>query len=212
MLTPEQRDQIESKLNRYFAIDGTYEIDDQGLVSVAGSVALRLNTFTRMPVHFDVVSGNFQMDRCGLKTLQGFPRRVAGHVSIARTKVSSLWGGPELVGGSFWAYGCLLKNLVGAPRQVLQQFVVYNNDLNSYDHIPQGCSNVTLPYNPTLGVLRLLQYPKVEFVAQFGSGAMRQALLLTDIVNKYTGSNSPGDILSCRDELADAGFEGNAEW
>jgi hypothetical protein len=212
MITQEQRLQIESLLLKQFDIDGEYEIDGQGLVSVQGTVNKANNMITRLPVRFDVVRDHFQMDRCALRSMVGFPRRVGGSVSVSRTGVASLADSPEFVGGNFWAYGCQLKNLVGAPLEVKGKFAVHDNDLKSYDHIPQGCKEIVLPYNPTLGVLRLLTYPKIEIISMGDNASRDRAFLLSHIVNHYAGTTNPGDILRCASELNEHGFEGNAEW
>ena len=212
MITSEQRADIEYNLHIQMEIDGPYEIDDQGRVSVDGSVQRRNEMMTQLKVNFLSVSGNFKMDRCALRTLEGFPQTVSGHVSIAHTNVRSLKGSPEFVGGHFWAYGCRLKNLLGAPQKVRGKFAVYNNDLTSYEHMPQECQELELPYNPQLGVLQLLEYPKIQFFATANSSNKSQATLLTNIVSKYAGTNNPGDILRCASELNEHGLEGNAEW
>lgn len=211
MLTAEQKDQIDVHLHDQFEIDGEYEIDDEGVINVHGGVIRRSEQMTRLKVRFGVITQSMQVDRCRLKSLQGFPHEVGGGVSIARTLVSSLQGAPRTVGSNFWAYGCQLKNLTGAPEHVGGKFVVHDNDLTSYDHVPTGCTYVELPYNPQIPVLRLLAYPMIQITSIGNTTSRQRASPLTKILNKYAGEGKKG-ALACAAELIKAGFKDNARW
>lgn len=176
-------DNIEKLLKQYFKIEGEVTIDDLGVVDVSGNVRLK-KSCTKIPVTFGKVGGDFWCQDNQLMSLAGAPNHVGGDFSCHDNQLASLAGAPDHVGGDFWCYRNQLTSLAGAPDQVGGGFY---------------CT-----WNKNLPLLRLLVYKDV-FMNMSPS-------LVSKIINKYSGTTNPGDVLRCASELNEAGFEGNAEW
>lgn len=224
---------IHEYLRDHLHIDGEYEIQPDGTVDVDGSIESMHNSIYELQVKFGTVTGHVRLDRIHLTSLQGFPHTVGGNVSVARTPIKSLQGAPLTVAGNFWAYGCKhltnlqgapshvgqdfythqckLKSLSGAPTHVGGVFDVSNNPLVSYDPLPQGSSQLSLPYNEHVGVLKLLSYPRVYLSQDGVTRDLDKVRAANHIIQKYVGQGKSA-ILNCALELKQAGLEGNAKW
>lgn len=226
---------IDIILDQQVQIDGDYQVDADGTVNVVGNVEYK-TAINKLWVQFGTVVGNFTRSRATpqnprLNTLSGFPRKVEGGVSVARSQIKDLTHAPNQVGGNFWAYHCAqLQSLHGAPRWVGGNFVAYNcaltslkgaplvvkgmfevsgNPLENYDHVPEGCVSVKLPYNKSAPILRLLVYPEVTFT---WDGVTTQAHPFVDeVMRKYAGQGRAGAIKAAA-ELVKAGYKENARW
>ena len=89
------RDLVSDKrLNKYFQVDGHYEIND-GLVAVDGDCTL-LKTWSgpTLPVKFSKVSGTFNVIDSNLETLEGSPTHVESFLCSRSRKLKTLKGGP----------------------------------------------------------------------------------------------------------------------
>ena len=227
---------IDIILKQQVQILGQHDVDADGTVNVQGDVIYK-TSINRIRVQFGTVTGNFDRSlytrqNPRLTTLTGFPRRVGGSVSMARSQIKdlshapnqvggsfyayhcnnlrSLHGAPRWVGGSFMAYNCQLTSLLGAPLVVKGQFSVENNPLENYDHMPEGCKRVILPYNRNAPILRLLVYPEVHFV--WGGGVtLGRHDVVNEIMKKYAGQGKSGAIKAAA-ELIRAGYKENARW
>jgi hypothetical protein len=226
---------IDIILGQQVKIYGDHDVNADGEVNVVGDVVFT-NSINHLKVQFGTVSGDFKRSAVSLPTprlnsLVGFPRKVTGSVSVARSRISDLTHAPNQVGGSFWAYHCAnLISLHGAPRWVGGDFKAYNcaltslkgaplmvkgifevrgNPLENYDHVPEGCAAVIVPYNKSAPILRLLVYPEVTFT---WDGVTPQAHPAVDhIMRKYAGQGKPGAIKAAA-ELIRAGYKENAKW
>lgn len=219
---------------------GTYQVDEHGVVNVTGNV-LYDPRISKLKVQFGTITGSidkpigskFQKSP-QLTTLVGFPRRVGHNVGISGSQIKDLSHAPNQVGGSFSAYRCKnLTSLQGAPRWVGKDFLVYDckltslkgaplrvggvfdatgNPLENYDHVPEGCSEVRLPYLPHAPMLKLLVYPKLHFEYMDPLNKWLQNVPpVNEIMNKYAGQGKVG-ALKCAAELIKAGYKENARW
>jgi hypothetical protein len=226
---------IDIILDQQVDIQGEYEVDSDGVVNVHGDVEYK-TSINKLRVQFGTVSESFLRSRSTgqnprLINLNGFPRQVGGSVSVARSRIKdlvhapnrvggsfyayycedlvSLQGAPRWVGGDFKAYNCALTSLQGAPLVVKGVFEVRGNPLENYDHVPEGCAAVIVPYNRSAPILRLLQYPEVSFT---WDGVTKQAHPAVDaIMRKYAGQGRTGAIKAAA-ELIKAGYKDNAKW
>jgi hypothetical protein len=226
---------IEQMLKKQVDIDGDYEITADGVVDVVGNVDYKTNV-NYLNVQFGTVTGRFarSFHSAGLprlNSLKGFPHSVGRDVSVARTrikdlthapshvpgsfyayhcyKLTSLQGAPTWVGGDFLAYKCALTSLVGAPRVVKGIFDVHQNPLENYDHLPESCLSVQLPYLKHAPMLRLLMYPDVHF--RFDEATQQSHATVNEIMLKYAGTGRAGAIKAAV-ELIRAGYKENARW
>ena len=118
-LTEEQKDFLNS------VVQGTWEINSQGLIDVNGTVSILEKTIKKFPVKFGTVSGDFIcMDCPSLTSLKGAPQKVDRSFYCLRcTSLVSLEGAPQKVKGDFSCSGCTsLRTLEGAPREVGEDF------------------------------------------------------------------------------------------
>ena len=224
---------IHEYLQTHVHIDGEYEIQPDGTVDVHGSIESQHFALYELKVKFGTVTGNVSLSRIHLTSLKGFPHTVGGTVSVARTPIRSLKGAPTRVGGNFWAYGCKnlktlvggphhvggsffahqckLKTLTGAPTHVGGVFDVTQNPLTSYDPLPQGSTQVNLPYNENAAVLKLLNYPLIHFTADGVTPDLDKVRAINTIMHKYAGKGKAA-ALNCALELKQSGFGSNARW
>ncbi len=230
---------IDIILRQQVRINGTYQVDEDGVVNVQGDV-LYDSSISKLGVQFGTISGNIDSPykikpkAKRLTKLAGFPRKVMGYVSVSNSKIKDLSHAPNQVGGTFYASGCPnLTSLHGAPRWVGKDFIVHEcnltslqgapltvngvfdasyNPLENYDHLPEGCKEVILPYLPHAPVLKLLMYPKIHLKYR----DMLNILIgnvhpINEILNKYAGQGKAGAI-KCAAELVKAGYKENARW
>jgi hypothetical protein len=192
---------IELLLRQHFIINGSYEIDAQGEVSITGSVAVR-STIKQLPVSFAHVSKNFRCERNHLVTLAGAPRSVGGDFWCQENLFTSLEHSPVTVGGSFVCHNNQLSTLQGAPRSVGGTFNCAHNPLQSIQHAPDA-DTLIFNYEPHMPLLQILKYKNtVMFEAP-------QDVRI--ILNKYVGTGKKG-ALACAAELIRAGYRENARW
>jgi hypothetical protein len=228
-------DHINIILDQQVNIHGEHDVNTDHTVDVEGDVEYK-TSINQLRVQFGTITGSFVRNRSTpqdprLNSLVGFPRKVEGSVSVARSRIRDLTHAPNQVEGHFWAYHCAqLQSLHGAPRWVGGNFVAYNcaltslkgaplvvkglfevsgNPLENYDHIPEGCVSVKLPYNKSAPILRLLVYPEVTFT---WDGVTTQAHPFVDeVMRKYAGQGRAGAIRAAA-ELVKAGYKENARW
>lgn len=230
LIDPEE---IEQYLNTQLTIVGTYTIQPDHTVDVVGSVEVNAFAIYQLKVKFGTVTGNVNLSRIHLTILEGFPHTVGGDVTVARTPIKSLQGARTRVEGHFWAYHCKylktlaglpayvgknfvaykckIKTLMGAPEHVGQMFDVTDNPLVSYDPLPQGSSQLSLPYNEHVGLFKLLSYPRVHLSQDGVTCDLDKVKSANHIIQKYVGQGKSA-ILNCALELKQAGLEGNAKW
>jgi hypothetical protein len=189
-------DLIHKTLLQNFHHIGRVEIDDQGHVSVHGSVAASSN-FSQLPVTFSHVAGTFDLK--------------------IQPTLTTLVGCPNIVGGDFRVLGSILNTLEGAPIEIEGNARFGNqshHDLKNLLGFPRRVGGITrVRYQPDLGMLRLLNTQKeiVLYISQGYEFLARDGAKVSDILNKYVGEGKRGAI-RCQKELISAGFEGNARW
>ena len=133
-----------------------YTIREDGLVDVDGDIDFFEKSFTKFPIKFGKVSGNFKCWKSyNLTSLEGAPTEVGGNFScFSCTNLTSLEGAPKSVGGFFYCSGCPnLTSLEGAPTKVGRGFDCSNcYNLTSLEGAPtsvggyftvQGCTKLT---------------------------------------------------------------------
>jgi hypothetical protein len=220
-------EKIQKLLKKYFEIDGKISIDSKtGSVDVDGLVLLKQSTkVTQLPVRFGHVGGSFDCRNNQLKTLEGAPGHVdggfycsanqlttlegaPGHVgrsfNCRFNQLTTLEGAPGHVGGDFDCNGNQLTTLEGAPGHVGGRFFCHNNQLITLDDAPGHVGGeFWVDYQPSLPLLRLLQYPKVTI--------RNCPPVVNSIIAKYAGTGKRG-MLGAGVELTKAGFKANARW
>ncbi len=91
-----------------------YSINPDRSIDVNGDVHLQYNTFSKLPLKFNKVSGYFDCSSCfTLSTLEGSPNYVSGNFNCSWTWIESLEHCPLYIGGGLYAYHTKLKSLYG---------------------------------------------------------------------------------------------------
>ena len=155
-------------------LDGRVIIEDNETISLEGDLLSYHNnwqTLRKLPFRFKRVTGNFNMERCAIESLEGFPEEVGGVFSVESCpNLKSLEGGPRIVKGwyscannkqltslegcpetvrTFYAHKCGLVNLIGAPKIVTGECCLVMNKLRSLDGCPEKVlGSIYLSYNP----------------------------------------------------------------
>ena len=118
------------------------------------------------------------------------------------------------VEGDFDVANCNIKTLAGFPKIITGNLYTERNENLSqlYDFDIQRIGGIwSNTYKETQGLLPMLVASQVILLPEAGISTTRLAQA-ANIINKYAGTGQAGDILNCRDQLVDAGLEGNAEW
>jgi hypothetical protein len=131
----ETKEEIEQWL-RANKID-KFQINVDSSIDVNGHVDLRDKQLTSIPVRFNNVSGNFNVSRNVLSSLDGAPKYVGGWFFCAENELTSLSGAPEVVKGSFGCSNNKIQSLEGAPINVGGYFDCEHNNLTSLQHSPR---------------------------------------------------------------------------
>jgi hypothetical protein len=163
--------------------------------------ANQLKTLEGAPGH---VGGDFDCNNNQLKTLEGAPDAVGGSFYCNNNQLKTLEGAPGYVDGGFYCNSNQLKTLEGAPGHVGGRFFCHNNQLITLDDAPGHVGGeFWVDYQPSLPLLRLLQYPRVEI--------QNCPPIVKSIITKYAGTGKRG-MLAAGVELTRAGFKDNARW
>ena len=97
---------------------GTYSFDENGFCNVEGDVRFGSRGFTKIPIKFGIVSGDFECFINTFTTLEGSPLEVGGSFSCNSNQLTSLVGGPRKVGGTFNCNVNPLLTLDGIPEEI----------------------------------------------------------------------------------------------
>jgi len=211
------QNKIMALLKQHFTVAGDITIDDQGRITVKGSVWLNTTSVIPPEIKFLEVTEYF---RCNnnpqLTSLVGSPDIVGnGFLCDKNPQLTSLEGGPLKVGGGFVCSGNpQLKSLKGAPLTVGGNFYCFKSPrLQSLDHLPAEIpGRFVITWTKKLPLLRALVakegvgFLKAEFNPQKG-----EAVKVAAIINRYRGQGQSAVII-CAAELAAAGFKANARW
>jgi hypothetical protein len=161
----------------------------------------KLITLDGAPGH---VGGRFSCAYNQLSTLEGAPGHVGGSFSCAYNQLSALDGAPGHVGGSFYCHYNQLFTLNDAPDHVSSDFYCHGNQLKTLDDAPGHVGGeFWVDYQPSLPLLRLLQYPTVAI--------MNCPPIVKSIITKYAGTGKRG-MLGAGVELTRAEYKDNARW
>ena len=94
-------------------------INSDGLVDVDGDVNLayknlnKLSDWCFIPLKFQNVTGDFDVDDNRLISLEGSPNMVGGDFRCNDNLLNDLEGAPHTVDGDFWCYGNTIRSFEG---------------------------------------------------------------------------------------------------
>lgn len=114
---PLTRDQVKSRLDYNWSIDGTYKINDDLTIDVDGGVKWNMSNHRNLPVKFNKVSGFFNISNHKLTSLIGSPKEC-GSFNCIDNNLKNLEGSPEIVKLNFYCGENPFTNLIGAPKSI----------------------------------------------------------------------------------------------
>ena len=139
-------DEIHSICNKYNIEN--YTINSDGTIDVDGDVNLHNKGLTKLPLHFNRVSGDFNCYKNKLTDLEG-PQSVGGDFYCYGNKLTSLEGAPKSVGGDFLCRDNNLTSLEGVPQSVSGHFSCRDNNLTSLEGLEfKSFKRINLQNNP----------------------------------------------------------------
>ncbi|MCP4215703.1 MAG: hypothetical protein GY765_13700 [bacterium] len=115
-----------------------YNVADDGIVDVEGTVDISFKDLAEIPVQFGRVKGDFNCSNNRLTTLKGAPMSVGISFFCHKNSLQSLVGGPAEVGKAYVCNENQLTTLHGAPRAVRGSFDCSFNRLVSLGGGPEG--------------------------------------------------------------------------
>ena len=192
---------IRNLLESDFAIQGKFNIQDDGTVDVDGNVSWHNKSEKKLPIQFGKVSGAFWCHNTNLHTLKGSPISVGKGFYCGTNKLKNLEGAPKYVGVRFNCQANKLTSLQGLPEQIEGKIIIY--------------------YDTKLPLLRLLVAKDgvnfsngIEFDAQRGHA---YATKIQKVLNQFAGQGKRG-VPSCMVALNNLQKErgidlsGNMKW
>ncbi len=104
-----------------------YIINDDGTVDIDGDVYLYNERLKKIPFKFGKVSGNFDVSKNYLESLEGTPYYVGGYFDCSRNLLETLKYSPIEVDGNFSCFDNKLVSLEGMSLEIGGDFSCYEN-------------------------------------------------------------------------------------
>lgn len=119
---------------------GEWEFNETtGEIDISGDFSsIAENKLGFRGIKFGEVSGYFNIQSAGLKSLKGAPRKVDGDFKCSlNNELTSLKGAPQEVGGHFNCLQNALTSLEGAPKRIKGIFACGYNSLKTLEGAPE---------------------------------------------------------------------------
>lgn len=98
-------------LKRYLI--SKYTINPDGSIDVDGSVNLHNKELIKLPISFNIVSGDFYCTNNYITSLEGCPKEIGGDFYCSYNKLKTLEHSPLIIGGHFYCLDNPLESLEG---------------------------------------------------------------------------------------------------
>jgi hypothetical protein len=134
---PNTKEEIDEICRKYNI--NNYTINRDMSIDVNGDVNLTFEGFTKLPLKFNKVIGNFNCVHNNLSTLEGAPKEVIGNFNCGYNNLTKLKGAPKKV-NKFFCSNNQLTTLYGSPKKVYG-FDCTNNELNTLKGSPESVSD-----------------------------------------------------------------------
>ena len=204
------------------------------LVDVDGDVIFKNKSFTKLPIQFGHVKGNFHIIGCKkltnlqgcptkvdkgfelvksilLQSLNGMTQEVDGNVRIEDCyNLTSLEGITQKIGEDFTMFNLSgLTTLKGCPKEVGKSFFCFLcGNLKSFEYLPKQIHG-KFGFRYLDAVRDYLRIFDVKGITEIMSSSSFRDKKLEQILSKYYLAGR--DMLGCQDELIEAGLEIYAE-
>jgi hypothetical protein len=164
------RHEVKCIIEKYRITIGRWIIRGNGLIDVDGSCEISHSEFSRLPLYFGTVTGNFYCHSNKLTSLKGCPDYVGGDFICYGNNLKALKYAPIEVGGNFSCHENNLKNLKGCPRHIKGNF---NCFLNQIITLKDGPNRVEGNYDAYLNQLISLKGSPVHIGGSFNVSGNR---------------------------------------
>ena len=124
----ENKQDIDSICERYGITN--YTINSDGSVDIDGDVHLYSKNLSKLPLNFNIVSGNFNCSHNQLTSLEHCPSEIGGDFSCHNNKLTSLEHCPSEVGGGFYCSYNELTSLEYCSQQIGGDFYCTGNPVD----------------------------------------------------------------------------------
>jgi hypothetical protein len=204
--------QIERDLKIYFKIDGSVDIQPDGVVNIHGVInAKKMFPGPGLPIQFGIIQGHINLDhQPHLSSLAGSPHTVlANYTIMGSNNITTLDHAPDHVGSSH-----------------MHRFKLGGARLTSLAHLPKGPYEFQVSVTPHLPLLRLTEHMgpvRWSYPTAFG-GVNDQLRTLTQIMDPYVGKGKAAAIQAAvqivragkqiqdKSGLPENPFKVNAKW
>lgn len=100
-----------------------YTINDDLSIDVNEDISISGYGFTKIPIKFNIVMGNFNCGDNKLTSLEGCPEYVTGNFECSFNELTSLDYAPKEVVGYFWCkYNPLPKEITDNPKEYVRAY------------------------------------------------------------------------------------------
>jgi len=186
-----------------------FRINNAGLTSLVGcpdsvgkTFSCQANKLKSLDGCPQTVGGWFECHNNELESLAGCPRKVENFYCYDN-QLTSLIGGPTEVSSEYDCSKNFLTSLEGCPKIIPGGFLCNDNNLSSYNGLPDSVGFLLCDWIENAPILSLLKYPSVN---------IDNNNVIELILHKYVGQKPLRQaIIKCQRELIDNGFEGNAK-
>ena len=144
-----------------------YIINDDMSIDVNNDVKLNYprKNFRILPIIFNNVYGNFNVNSNKLTTLKGCPRYVDGYFSCENNRLTSLKYGPEYVSKGYFCNHNNITSLKYTPNKINAYFQFESNKVRTFDYFPNVKRNVVIHKNPIEELWNLFQ--NIDYIEHF---------------------------------------------
>lgn len=114
-----------------------YIILPDGSIDVSGDIFITGSGYSKIPIDFKRVSGDFIFQFCKLESLENCPEEVGGKFIVKGNSILSLRGGPKYVGKLYDCSDNFISSLEGAPEKIHGDFDCSGNFLTNLKGAPK---------------------------------------------------------------------------
>jgi hypothetical protein len=134
LISQSKKNKIDNLCKRFNITE--YTINNDETLDVIGSVIIMDTNYTKLPLKFNKISGNFDCTSNRLSTLEGCPIEVGGDFDCNDNLLTELYGCPTKVGGHFNCSINKISTLKYAPTEATSDFHCNDNRLDTLRYAP----------------------------------------------------------------------------
>lgn len=153
-----------------------YEINNDGSINVDGNVNIRYDRYDKLPIKFNIVTGNFSIYRLQLKTLEGSPKEVGGYFDCAGNELTSLEGAPVKVGKDFICNNNKITTMEFCPKEIGGNINCRSGNLVTLEGCPEKIGGTFCATDNKLTTLLGLPVASMDKFALMGNDSLPEEI------------------------------------